>query len=118
MKYLAWLAWLTAFSIIVDIMPVARANSNLFIYKTGFSLLSQCESTDGTQNMFCYGYIVGIVDYASFNSGASFCLYPTVVIGQLNLVVTKYLRQNPQLLHYNAANLVIDALTAAFPCKN
>jgi hypothetical protein len=32
--------------------------------------------------------------------------------------VTKYLRQNPQLLHHNAANLVIDALTAAFPCKN
>jgi hypothetical protein len=61
MKYLAWLAWLTAFSIIVDIMPVARANSNLFIFKTGFSLLSQCESADGTQNMFCYGYIVGIV---------------------------------------------------------
>jgi len=45
------------------------------------------------------------------------CLPLAATIGQLNAVVLRYLRQNPEQLHRGSWLLVREALQQAFPCR-
>ena len=66
----------------------------------------------------CINYIRGVTDGIDW-SGQSHCLYcipENATAGQLKDVVTKWLRDSPQNRHYEAAGLVAQTLSEAFPC--
>jgi hypothetical protein len=90
-------------------------------YLDGNKLLNECnEKFASVGNMFCLGYIAGILD-ASMGAGKGvtgieFCSPANVTVRQATDVVKKSLNDNPQLRHLNAATLVAAALSEAFPC--
>lgn len=71
------------------------------------------------------GYIEGAEDTTSYynavdevlqRGGPMYCIPRTATLGQLRLVLLKYLRDNPETLHYSAAGAIKSAFTKAFPC--
>jgi hypothetical protein len=76
----------------------------------------------------CYGYIDGVMEgitysraYAQAKAGKSvvprlFCQPASVENGQIIRIVLKYIDDNPKDSHLPTAALLIDAMTAAFPC--
>lgn len=60
------------------------------------------------------GYVNGVIDVYY---GLSICPPSGVKLGQLFLMVAKYLREHPSEWHYDASSLVTKALTSSFPCK-
>jgi hypothetical protein len=90
---------------------------------TGNSLLEQCRADEklGSEpnmvNAFraeqCHGFASGIS--TSFNR-VLWCIPDDVELGQIILVVTKHLKENPEKLHGLAAALVVAALREAWPC--
>ena len=98
------------------------------IFNTGNDLLMACDATSETdtnsalKNVLCMGYIAGMIDAIQITFGQypeirSFCL-PTngMSINQQVMVVTKYLRENPNQLHETARSSVFIALAKDFPC--
>ncbi|WP_156526294.1 Rap1a/Tai family immunity protein [Pseudomonas antarctica] len=61
------------------------------------------------------GYISGVSD---FSNGILYCAPPGVTNGQNVAVVTKFLKANPEKWTEQAASLIVQALTKAYPaCK-
>lgn len=60
------------------------------------------------------GYVTGVAD--STNS-ISWCPPRNVIASQIIKVVSKYLNNNPESLHFSAKSLVEEALKESFPCK-
>lgn len=60
------------------------------------------------------GYVGGVVDTGD---GILFCTTSKVTRGQNSAVVAKYIKNNPEKWNQPAQNLVIEAMKAAFPCK-
>lgn len=93
--------------------------------KDGNDLLSEFKKCDmdGT-SLYCgsyTGYIIGISDTYEFiqdwkGFDPTICTPGAVTVGQLKAIVRKYLDNNPELLHLDAAGLVLTALRKAFPC--
>jgi len=79
----------------------------------GMNLARAC---DGPKEAIDYGYCLGVV------RGVSFWLLPKgcadVDLGQMVLVVSKYLKDHPQELNLPDALLVSVALSKAFPCAS
>jgi hypothetical protein len=78
----------------------------------GMNLVHSCGGPEGTLD---YGYCLGVV------RGVSFWLLPKgcsddVGMGQMVLVVNKYLKDHPEDLNAPDAQLVSTALSKAFPC--
>lgn len=94
---------------------------------TGFELLLDCEREVGAAYvgpMPCLNYIAGVIDgyHMRGNDEAgpgrpAFCLPDGVTLGQLQLVVTKWLREHPGDLHSFAGIAVHFAVSQAFPCR-
>ena len=61
-----------------------------------------------------YGYVTGVADATDYGI---WCAPSHLKSAQIVKVVSKYLNNNPEKLHLNAAQLVIEALIGAFPCK-
>lgn len=59
-------------------------------------------------------YVVGFHDAGD---NRLFCTPQSVTVGQLQAVVEKYLRANPEQWHERASVAVTAALASAFPCK-
>ena len=96
-----------------------HADSGAFF--DGFTLLKYCQSYDLNEAGMCGGYIAGVKDttelwesWEGFSS--SVCVPDTASIGQLAMVVLKYMEANPELLHNAAQSLVADSYIEAFPC--
>ena len=71
----------------------------------------------------CTGYILGISDlHANFVSSVGcfdppfFCKPPPADLEQLVKIVVKFLKENPQDLHFQGSVLTMAALKEAFPC--
>lgn len=60
------------------------------------------------------GFVVGVHDAIE---GILVCAPNQVKIGQIVGMVKKYVRENPDKWNQSASNLVINALSSAFPCK-
>ena len=69
-----------------------------------------------TADGMCTGYVVGVMSVMDFIN--VLCLPDESTHAQATLVVRKYLSDNPEKLHLNAEQLVIDALQEAFPCTS
>mgnify|MGYP005988653749 CR=1 FL=1 len=104
------LVTITALAMLL-VSPVSYAKS----WHSGNTLLEACERDDASfREGVCYGYVYGVVDVLS---GEQFCAPSNVTASQFVNIVIKYLKQNPENLHYNAAVLVAFALAQVFPCS-
>lgn len=75
---------------------------------------------------FCLGYMSAIADVDAHDVDALkanskelqkyFCAPRNATIEQLVRVVMKWMKENPEKLHYNAGRVSAMALHAAFPC--
>jgi hypothetical protein len=90
-------------------------------FKNGSELLYQCSDQDGSINgAICLGYVTAMADASSCGqvvNGFSWKAPEDVSAGQLQKVVTKWLNEHPDSLHFVASGLVANALRDAFPCK-
>jgi len=122
MKYLLMIVLLLSFS-------QARADK-ITGFVSGNALLEFCETfLDGgtsaniAKGKQCSSYIVGVVDIHSAFVGwkdlERYWCFPSNNMGksQLVRVVTKYLQEHPEDLHFLASGLVANALILAFPCE-
>ena len=86
------------------------------VFESGNGLLEGC-SRDPS---WCLGYIVGVADAMLANGGTFLgwrvCFPASVVQGELQDVVIKYLQTWPERRDYGASGLVAHALSEAFPC--
>jgi hypothetical protein len=102
---------------------VSRANAGAYI--DGNILLEQCTTEKNNDvyfqnHAYCLAYIEGVADSFSCNSplfGFRWRVAPGIIAHQLEMVVTSYLKNHPEALHYSASSLVAEALDASFPCK-
>ena len=80
----------------------------------------------GICETFVWGVVVGFVSGIAYQTGysrsptkikATFCLPAASTEEQLARVVTKYLNDHPEQLNENAAWLILNAISAAFPAR-
>ncbi len=83
-------------------------------WKTGNTLKAQCDSTSVSEAMFCMGYIVGAVEV--MESLKYVCTPAGVTQGQLRDIFVKFVNSNPEKAHKDADLLILDSMTASFPC--
>jgi hypothetical protein len=73
---------------------------------------------EATHEAICLFYVSGIVDgYQLGESSLKICTPDKVSLGELALIVSKYLNEHPEKLHNPPQYLVVDAIYTAFPCK-
>jgi hypothetical protein len=81
------------------------------VYENGNTLLKDMDGTE-MGRMYALGYIAGAADAY----GEALCIPPTVTKGQLNDVVYRFLRINPQHRDLGADVLVLLALGEHWAC--
>jgi hypothetical protein len=89
---------------------------------SGVRLMEMCRS----ENPTCTGYVAGVADALAplsepggplpSNSLASFCAQK-LTVKQVIAEFQKFIKNNPEGLQTNAAQLVGDALHLAYPCE-
>jgi len=89
---------------------------------TGNDLKEACAALKGTQaSVLCLGYIGGALDsMRAINHALSVntvCEPRGVTGDQLIAMTRKYLDDHPTDLHLQAASLIIDMITTAYPCQ-
>ena len=89
-------------------------------FLNGNDLYAYCTASDPSKRGICLGYVEGMADsiavMQSISTATVFCI-PTVLAGQARDVVVKYLQENPAHRHEAGANLVMEALHDAWPCR-
>jgi hypothetical protein len=80
---------------------------------SGKELLLDCEAR--TRSL-CLGFVGGVNDASFVLNMVPYCTPQGVTLGQLQPVVTKWLRRHPEQLRRDAAFLVMTALEETFPC--
>lgn len=84
----------------------------------GTELKRLCNAPEST-NAYgaCLGYVVGIHDGFLLDSKAAvFCAPPEVTRLQLTDAVRAYMKDDERVVQRSANQLVVDALTATYPC--
>lgn len=87
---------------------------------TGNDLLRFCTSHEAFEVNVCVGYIEGVRDglmwaTVSLKSKPFFMVPKKASSDQLNEIVVKYLKDNPETRHKPAGMLTFEALNKAFP---
>jgi hypothetical protein len=113
-----------ALAIAAEAQPAAPALAQPILggaFTTGARLLDMCR----TENPACTGYVAGVVDALAPlsepggplppSSLASFCAQK-LTVKQVVAEFQKFLKNNPEGLQTNAAQLIGDALHLAHPC--
>ena len=78
---------------------------------------AKLSNDDYDHRNICLFYVSGVLDgFQIGDSATKICMPDGTSLGELALVVSKYLRQHPEKLHNPPQYLVIDALHTAFPC--
>lgn len=99
-----------------DVQAAAVFDSGQDLFKN----CSQYEKQLGTPpDWACMAYVTAVADVLSNNSvgGVRVCFPQNVNKQQVVLVVVKYLRDQPEVLHFSAVSLTVNALQKAFPCS-
>ncbi len=113
--------WLMAALIaLMTVSAYPRAAKAIFF--NGKDLLKHCEDESAFKKGLCIGFIAGASDSAEFtlsvfDKSISLCIPEAVTVGQVKLVVNKYLKANPESLHESAAMSVALAIREAWPCQ-
>jgi hypothetical protein len=102
----------TALGAALGLSAVSSAQDNTH---DGNELLHHLEQPGSYNEAFAFGYVIGVENY--LHADKLICTPEGVRFGQMRDVVIKYLRDNPAQRHQSRFVLVLDALQAAFPCK-
>ena len=111
------------FALVVGIALPSLAQAQVSLGSSGTKLLENCTehakadlgtgvSVSWYQAGLCAGYVNGVWDVSD-----KICTPKGSTLGQAIRVVLKYLNDHPERLHEHMAELVVDALRAAWPCK-
>jgi hypothetical protein len=92
---------------------------------SGNGFLSACDSSDTSGNPLqkglCLGYVSGVTDGISLaeklTHKPSSCLPATVTNGQVLDIVVTFVRDHPELRHWQTRWLIQRSLLEAFPCQ-
>ena len=77
-----------------------------------------CASEKPIERGFCRGYLIAMSNaYLGELTNQTFCLPETVSVGQLRTAVVSWIGEDPEKVKMHASELVISALSAAFPCR-
>jgi hypothetical protein len=103
---------------------VSPAKAN---FESGNSLYNDCLVEKGNSLFYqkrirCLSYIVGVYDTFDTvsrmqNAPSVVCAPSGIVVEQLSDIVLAYLRANPEVRHYPAADIVMLAFSKSFPCR-
>ena len=67
----------------------------------------------------CTGYVQGVVEGADILvKQPAFCPGPDVTLGQRFRIIVKFLKEHPEKTDKQTRYLVVEAMTAAFPCSD
>jgi hypothetical protein len=87
-------------------------------------LLYECAAAAGSfEEIDCGSYVEGVKDILAYLrehrvEGIPLpCLPTTMAVGQLEAVISAFIRRNPQLYNAGAAPTVYAALVESFPCR-
>ena len=97
-------------------LGVNTANAGYFV--SGSDLIGYCEP-DSSSNA-CRAYIIGVLDVFErryFDRHEDGCVPEGATVGQMARVTTKWLNENPEMLHHPAHQLVSNALIESFNCE-
>lgn len=91
-------------------------------FRTGNDVLAGCQSDRAIEQMYCVGYVDGVVGTlviaaASYKVPRLVCVPDGVTTGQTVKVVERFLEAHPEELHKDARFLVYWALIDTWPCK-
>ena len=83
------------------------------------------ESAAMTCTWYIAGYVAGLDDGAGLQGLATkskvvphlFCIPKNVTYLQYRLIVSEYMKRNPQMLHHAFGSVISIALSKAFPCN-
>lgn len=86
----------------------------------GNELLRLCRQTDAVK-IACLNYVSGVVDGLATGvmmggSSKLFCPPDMVILDQYVDVTVQYLERHPERRHIYAPRLIVEGLSAAFPC--
>jgi len=87
-------------------------------FETGRDLHLKCKAAGTAQQVFCFGFIIGIADVMEDNplDGRSACIPRNATIQQVTGVVIEFLDRNPDIRDFTAESLVVQALSEKYPC--
>jgi Rap1a immunity proteins len=99
------------------LVPISEGSSQDGRVSTGNWWFALCVKNEP----MCTGYIAAVVDIYEFTHAPSYCppRGPNGAnIGQVQDIVVKYVRDNPEKRHLPFMRLTLDALEKAFPCQS
>jgi hypothetical protein len=121
-----WAAVLAAaLTVAGGLAPTAVAAGDLEFY-TGEALFTQCQARPGDADyashaLRCAGYVLGVSDAQQARQGAGqpgrVCLPANATATQVVATVSAYLQAHREKRPLAAQDLVIEALSAAYPCR-
>lgn len=118
--------WAAALAAIGLGWPAAGAVAGDLEFYTGEALFAQCSARPGeadyaAHSLRCAGYVLGVSDAQQAAQGAGargrVCLPATATANQVVATVGAYLVAHPEKRPLAAQDLVIEALSAAYPCR-
>ena len=90
-------------------------------YYTSLKLQRLCAAPGGTTSKNeCRTYIAGVVDSLGMGEAAvghRACIPRATVLNTIILVVQLYQTERPDIGHQNAARIIIEAVSARWPCR-
>ena len=109
-----WFAIAGLMVALAGVTPSARAE----YFETGRDLHLKCKAAGTAQQVFCFGYIIGIADVMEDNplDGRSACIPRDASIQQVTDVVITFLEQNPDIREFTGESLAVQALSEKYPC--
>ena len=113
--------------VVASIVAFRSSSINISLADTGYELLQRCQNGHDANNLDrrsesarCDAYISGVFESAAIIDDMKhvsiFCQTPRVTRGQVTLIYMSWAKDHPQYLNRDAAENVLVALSAAFPC--
>lgn len=112
MKHIIGAIFLAA---ILLISSTSAEAANFGVEITGSDLLELCENGDDYSDGLCLGFVIGVLDI-SFDTRL-YCL-EKATNKQIVMVIGKWMRVNPEELHFPAKWILAKALFNVFPCRD
>jgi hypothetical protein len=81
---------------------------------TGNELLASLENKEPGVRVYGLGYLSAVAD---MTRGTIQCPNPNVTYGQAQDVVIKFVKENPEIRHFPASQIVTFILKQTWPCK-
>lgn len=119
-------AVLVAISLLMTGWAARAAVSDLEFY-TGDDLATQCSATPAEPDFQsrlaqCAGYVMGVSDAVQADQGAgrrapTVCIQAGTRVSLLVMLVQRFLEAHPEKARIAAQDLVVEALSASYPCR-